>query len=141
MYIPCLSLIITLRSVSVKGKFGQTSKSHKILWLWLQFYSRLFVICNHTFGIIILLVQFNLKIWCKWSSVLDITGWTGWTLQLIVFQNTVPFLRPLNVPALAESTISFINLHCLAPAYFKLTGMSFSKIFRIICLVVWLLSL
>ena len=43
---------------------------------------------------------------------------------------------PLNVSTLTESTISFINPQYLELAYFKQTGMSFSKIFRIIWLVV-----
>ena len=55
-------------------------------WFKYEFYRGLFVICNHIFGIITLLVQFNLKIWCK---SLEYSGRFYWVNRLNIAINRV----------------------------------------------------
>ena len=81
---------------------------------WLEY---LFLECNHIICIFSLLVVCNVTIWCKWffwTRVLDITGYTGHTLELIAFDNAVNYLRPLHVPNLTKLTTSYSNpQYCL----------------------------
>ena len=73
-------------------------------WVKYKFWSDCLLYATAWLSIISLLVVCDLKIWCKCSlftRVLDFTGLTGKTLQLIAFDDVSTCLRPVNAPTVA----------------------------------------